>query len=184
MKLLIGLGNIGPHFDNTRHNVGFAALDAFAAAHGLEWHPKEKFKALVAEGVVNGKKVILAKPTTYYNLSGEAARAIKDFYKLENSDIIVAHDELALQFGTVRTRQEGSDAGNNGIKSMVAHIGSDIARIRIGIANPELQTYDAADFVLGHFTHEEQAQLPTIIKHAHDAFDAFINGQFTLTTKK
>src|SRR5258707_5952830 len=113
MKLIVGLGNIGDHFNGTRHNVGFKVIDALAEAKGLNWQFKDKFKASVAEGEVDGQKIILAKPTTYYNLSGDAVQATKQFYKLDNADILVLHDELDLPFGTVRARLGGSDAGNN-----------------------------------------------------------------------
>lgn len=184
MKLLVGLGNIGPHFTGTRHNIGFEILDSFAAQNSLDWAQKDKFKAFVAEFSLNGEKVILAKPTTYYNVSGEAVRAIKDFYKLENADILIIHDELALPFATLRTREEGSDAGNNGIKSVLAHIGSDVARIRVGIANEHLQNYNAADFVLGKFSREEKSSLTDVFKHASKAILEFVNGDFTSTTLK
>lgn len=182
MKLIIGLGNIGAHYDGTRHNVGFAAIDTFAAAQGLQWTQKDKFKALVAEGQVNGQKTILAKATTYYNLTGEAARAIKDFYKLQNTDILAIHDELALPFGTVRTRIGGSDAGNNGIKSLIAHIGQDFARVRVGIANDHLANYDAADFVLAPLTHDERKQFATTTTHTNALIHNFVQGTFAPTT--
>jgi peptidyl-tRNA hydrolase, PTH1 family len=175
MKLIIGLGNIGPHYEGTRHNAGFAALEAFAAQHNLEWTTKEKFKAMTAEGVIEGQKVILAKPTTYYNLTGEAVRAIKDFYKVDNADIVVIHDELDLPFGTVRVRSGGSDAGNNGIKSIAAHVGVDVARVRIGIANEHLATIDAADFVLSRPTKEEAEQWPHVIHEAVQFIESFID---------
>jgi PTH1 family peptidyl-tRNA hydrolase len=175
MKLLIGLGNIGAHFDGTRHNAGFAVLDALAAKHALHWTAKDKFKALVAEDDMQGQKVVLAKPTTYYNLSGEAVRALKDFYKLDASDVLVIHDELALPFGTVRARSSGSDAGNNGIKSVVAHIGEDFARVRIGTANNQAQAADAVDFVLSRFTKEEAEQWPHVVGKAIELVGQFID---------
>ncbi|HSE61507.1 MAG TPA: aminoacyl-tRNA hydrolase [Candidatus Saccharimonadales bacterium] len=175
MKLIIGLGNVGPHYVGTRHNVGFSVLDAFAAAHHLEWLTKDKYKAVTAEGFIAGEKVMLAKPTTFYNLSGEAARAIKDFYKLENTDILVAHDELDLAFGIVRTRFGGSDAGNNGVKSITQHIGEDVARLRIGIANEHLAASDAADFVLSRFTREEAGALGRVLHEAAQLTTRFID---------
>lgn len=182
MKLIVGLGNIGPHFDGTRHNVGFAVLDAFAAHNNLTWQDKEKFKAHVAEGVLGGQKVIAMRPTTYYNLTGDAVQAIKHFYKLDNHDILVVHDELALPFGVVRTRPSGSDAGNNGIKSIIAAIGDTFPRIRVGIANPLLAKMDAADFVLSHFSHDEMQKLADIKKHARALIEAFVNGALEHTT--
>lgn len=175
MKLVVGLGNIGPNFDGTRHNTGFSILDAFATAKSFSWAVKDKLKSTLAEGELHGQKVILAKPTTYYNLSGESVRAIKDFYKLDNQDILVVHDELALPFGTIRVRLDGTDAGNNGIKSVVSHAGSDIARIRVGIANDQLPQFDAADFVLARFTHNENKTLPALLNEASRLIEQFID---------
>jgi peptidyl-tRNA hydrolase, PTH1 family len=175
MKLIVGLGNIGPHYVNTRHNTGFAVVEAYASHNGMEWSDKRAFKAHIAEGNVHGEKIILAQPTTYYNLSGEAVRAIKDFYKIDNQDILVVHDELDLPYGTIRVRHGGSDAGNNGIKSIITHVGDDFSRIRIGIANERAATIDAADFVLSRFNSEEVAQWPDIMHHAQDAINRFID---------
>lgn len=183
MKLIIGLGNHDSHYDNTRHNAGFAVVDAFASANNMEWQLKDKFKAAIAEGAVGGEKIIVVKPQTYYNLSGEAALAVKQFYKIDNANVLVVHDELALPFGTLRTRIGGSDAGNNGLKSIIATVGADVARVRIGIANEFTGRQDAADFVLGRFTADEQAKMPDIKKHALELLDVFITGDFAHTTK-
>lgn len=172
MKLIVGLGNIGPHFEGTRHNTGFMVVESLAS----DWQDKPKFKATVAELTHNGQKILLAKPTTYYNQSGEAVRAIKDFYKLDNADILLVHDELALPFGTLRARLSGSDAGNNGMKSVIAHLGPDIARLRIGIANDLSARQDAADFVLSTFRHAERKVLPDIFAEAHRLVWQFVAG--------
>lgn len=174
MKLIVGLGNIGIHFEGTRHNIGFEVLNAFAHDNGIVWQTKDKFKATTAEAELFDQKVLLAKPSTYYNLSGDAVRAIKDFYKLDNSDILVVHDELDLPFGTMRTRTTGSDAGNNGMKSIIASLGKDVPRIRIGIANEHLATQDSTDFVLGQFTREERSILPQIKNQATHLVSQFI----------
>lgn len=167
ITLIVGLGNIGKEYDNTRHNIGFQALDAYREKHDLpEWQEKSKFKALISEGFIAGIKVILAKPTTFMNLSGESIRALKDFYKLPNSDITVVHDELDLPFGTVKEKQGGGSAGNNGLKSTISHIGADFKRIRIGIKNDLLEKMDPADFVLSTFSTAEKKQLDEIIKAA------------------
>jgi PTH1 family peptidyl-tRNA hydrolase len=179
MKLIVGLGNIGAHYDGTRHNAGFAVLEVFAAAHNLEWQAKDKFKAHIAEGMLHGQKIMLVKPTTFYNLVGESIRAIKDFYKVENTDILIIHDELALPYGTLRTRTDGSDAGNNGMKSIIAHVGADVARVRIGIANDTLPRQDAADFVLGRFTAEEREQWQAVQHEATVLIHNFIDNNKT-----
>jgi len=162
VRLVVGLGNIGTQYAGTRHNSGFAFIERYASTMDARWQTKDKFKAMVAEVAVDGQKVLLAKPTTLYNLSGDAVRALKDFYKLDNKDILVIHDELALPFGTIRTRFDGSDAGNNGIKSIIAAIGADFARIRVGIANEHTASKDAADFVLEQFTPEEREKIDDI----------------------
>lgn len=173
MKLIVGLGNIGTHFDGTRHNAGFTALDMLTT----DWQDKPKFKAFLAEVAISGVRILLLKPKTYYNQSGEAVQAVKTFYKLPNSDILIIHDELALPFGTVRTRLQGSDAGNNGIKSVIAHIGSDFARVRVGVANELTQKTDAADFVLGHFSHDEREQLPVILEKVRGFVSDFVGDE-------
>lgn len=161
MKLIIGLGNKGAEYEKTRHNAGFILIDTFAAHNGLRWQEKTKFKAMVSEYTKEETKVILVKPLTYMNLSGESVRAIRDFYKIDNENILVIHDELALPFGTIRTRIGGSDAGNNGIKSLIRHIGPDFARIRVGILDQEMAVMGATDFVLDRFDPEEYTTLTT-----------------------
>lgn len=177
MKLIVGLGNPDPKYGQTRHNVGFALVDEAARTWGAPWQEKQKFKADIAETVQANEKIILAKPTTYYNLSGEAVRAIFDFYKLLPRDVLVVHDELALPFGTLRARLDGSDAGNNGIKNIIAHIGPDFARLRIGTANEQTASTDAADFVLSRFTPEELTSMPKIATHATQLMLHFVRGE-------
>jgi len=165
IKLIVGLGNIGEEYENTRHNIGFRVIDKYASKNNFsKWQEKAKFKAYITEDFVAGQKVILAKPTTFMNLSGEAIRAIKDFYKLQNSDITVIHDELDLPFGTIKEKQGGGSAGNNGLKSLISHIGEDFKRIRIGIKNDLLDKIDPADFVLAKFSKEENSQIDKIIE--------------------
>lgn len=179
MKLIIGQGNPSPEYHNTRHNVGFSMLEALAAQHDAPWQPKTKFKADIAEIVIDGQKTLLAKPATYYNLTGESAQAICNFYKINLADVLVIHDELALPFGVVRTRIGGSDAGNNGIKSLISHLGVNFARIRIGIGDDRLAIVGAHDFVLSRFTQEQAAQLPNILEIVTSFIDDFINDERT-----
>jgi PTH1 family peptidyl-tRNA hydrolase len=152
MKVILGQGNPDAKYDRTRHNVGFAVIDQFARNHDLTWSEKSKFHALVAEATVDGEKVILAKPTTYYKETGVSARKLIDFYSLDPAnDLLVVHDDLALPLGTIRTRKQGSDAGNNGIKSLNSHLGPDYHRVRIGIwSDLRDRMYDAV-FVLSKF---------------------------------
>lgn len=186
MKLIFAQGNPGNAYSKSRHNVGFLVIDALADQLDASWKEKPKMKALVAEVAVNGEKVILAKPTTYYNETGTAARSILDFYKLNaDEDFLVIHDDLSLPVGTIRVRQQGSDAGNNGIKSLNNHIGPDYSRVRIGIWNDLRETIDDADFVLGQFNKEESSKLSSdIIPQAIQTVQQFINNTLEYTSHK
>lgn len=159
MKLIIALGNIGAEYAQTRHNTGFMAADSIAYSKGAKFAEKPKFFAYIAEFKDGNEKIIITKPTTFYNQTGRSARALIDFYKLDPSeDVLVIHDDLALPFGTIRTRHKGSDAGNNGIKSLNMHIGPDYARLRVGIDIPEHESDDAS-FVLSRFNSAEAKTL-------------------------
>jgi len=175
IKLIVGLGNVGSDYEGTRHNLGFYCLDRLAGAFRATWQDKPRFKALVTEQRMHDQKVILAKPTTFYNLSGEAVNALATFYKIPTADILVIHDELDLPFGKIRTRIAGSDAGNNGIKNITSHLGSAFARIRIGIDNDQTVYRDAADFVLDYFLPQEQQVLPRIAEHVLQFTDEFVS---------
>lgn len=184
MKLIFAQGNPEKRFDTTRHNVGFTVIDAYAAANDAAWSDKAKFHAQIAEITVDGEKVILAKPTTYYNETGVSARAIVDFYNLDPAtDVLVVHDELALPFGTIRIRGQGSDAGNNGIKSLNSHIGPDYHRIRIGVANDLRERMDDADFVLGNFSKDEAETVTKLIPDVLSLITDFISGNLSHDTK-
>lgn len=184
MKLIIGLGNPEEKYVGTRHNVGFAMLDMLAEEVNATFQDKSKFKAMIAETTVEGEKVLLAKPTTYYNLSGEAMRLIADFYKIAASDILVIHDELALPLATLRTRTGGSDAGNNGIKSINEHGGAQSGRIRIGIWSELRDRMDDVTFVLGKFTSDERATLQSLQPTIVTLVRAFIKDSFAPTTHR
>lgn len=185
MKLIVGLGNPEQQYTDTRHNVGFRALASHAQQKDASFLLKDKFKSQIAEFAAGGEKVILALPMTYYNLSGEAIRAISDFYKIDSADVLVIHDELALPFGTIRTRIGGSDAGNNGVKSVHQHIGFGFARIRIGIWNELRDKMDDADFVLSKFSSDESEKLKKeLIPKVNGLIDEFIAGHFPHDTHK
>lgn len=135
MRLLVGLGNPGPSYAGHRHNVGFMAVDRIAQVHGFEpW--RARFQSLAAEGRVGEAQVLALKPQTYMNESGQAVRRALDFFKLAPADVIVFHDELDLAPGKVRARLGGGAAGHNGIRSIIAHIGPDFERVRLGIGHP------------------------------------------------
>lgn len=184
MKIIFAQGNPGPNYQTTRHNVGFMALDKIAKDNSVSFSSKSKFQAEIAELTLDGEKVLLIKPTTFYNETGIAARQLIDFYKLTPAiDFLVIHDELALPFGVVRTRTQGSDAGNNGIKSLNAHLGSQYARIRIGIYNSLRDQTDDANFVLGNFSADEKDSLPDIFNHVTYFVEQFLHNSFEPTSK-
>lgn len=182
MKIIVGLGNDAPQYDGTRHNAGLAALDYYAAQNNAAFGRKPKFFAAIAELPAGDSKALLVKPATYYNETGRAVRALVDFYQLSTDDVVVIHDELALPFGTIRTRRKGSDAGNNGVKSINEHIGSDYARIRVGIYSAVREQVDDADFVLARFSKDEQQQLPEIFNKICALIDSFILDKFIITS--
>ncbi|PLS80807.1 aminoacyl-tRNA hydrolase [Candidatus Saccharibacteria bacterium] len=185
MKLIVGLGNIGSQYDGTRHNIGFAMCDTIITDQGYQFRDSPKHHCQLAEVVVGETKVLFVKPTTFYNESGRAVRSLLDFYKLEPRDVLVIHDELALPFGTLRSRIGGSHAGNNGIKSVIAHIGADFARIRIGILNEQRERMDDADFVLSRFNSLERAEWATITSEVKTEVMKFITDDgFDATTKR
>lgn len=178
MKLIIGLGNPDVNYALTRHNFGWRAIDALADTHNIELSTKSKFSALVGEVSVGSEKILLVKPLLYYNNSGQVVRQLMDFYKLSNDDILVIHDELALPLGQIRTRLEGSPAGNNGIKSIAALIGPDFARIRIGISSELKHRMPDADFVLSRFNRDEEALVDDILTQVIKLTDRFLAGSF------
>mgnify|MGYP001478817099 CR=1 FL=1 len=177
MKLIFAQGNPGKQYEQTRHNVGFLALDYYANKNSLSFQSKMKFNADIAEHTQGGEKIIIAKPMTFYNETGVSARAIADFYKIAPEDILVIHDELMLPFGKLRVRHAGRDAGNNGIKSLNNHLGDSFARIRIGIQNDLHKQIQDTDFVLGKFTEQERKALSTLIlPEVSSMIDRFIDG--------
>jgi PTH1 family peptidyl-tRNA hydrolase len=175
--LIIGLGNPEAKFDGTRHNIGFAALDYFAAKNDFPgWINKKDLKCHMAVHILGDTRIILCKPTTYMNLSGEAAQAAQHFYKIYNQKTLAVYDELAINFGQLRTRVGGSDAGHNGVKSLTQHIGEDFSRLRVGIGNDFSEKADASDFVLGKFTKQEQENLDAILREVNSLINDFIFG--------
>lgn len=159
MKLIIGLGNPGKDYENTRHNVGWMFLDFLAKNNGVEI-TKSSNDALVAETRINGEKIIFAKPTTYMNLSGNAVVKLKKWYKIENSDILVVFDDLDIPFGTIRYRVKGSGGTHNGMKNIVQMLSSeDVPRLRIGLGGLKHEKQPMVDFVLQRFKKEEVEKL-------------------------
>ncbi len=184
MKLVFALGNHEPRYNSTRHNVGFIVLDYVTDNYGSTWSEKPKFKAHIAELSLHGEKIVLAKPTTYYNRVGESYHAITSFYDIQPSDVLVVHDDLALTLGTIRTRIGGSDGGSNGLKSLIAHGGEATARLRIGIATPLLERIDPSDYVLGRLTQHELDSLSQCRPRLAEIIDSFITNSLSITTHR
>ena len=178
MKIILAQGNPGIGYTQTRHNIGFRVLEALTDWENVRWKTMPKLHAYIAEVTLNDEKVVLVRPTTFYNETGRAAQAIIHFYKIDQeNDFLVIHDDLALPFGTLRVRQKGSDAGNNGIKSINAEIGENYWRLRIGIWNELRNRMDDAAFVLSSFSGGEQKALhETVIPHALQIIDIFTKG--------
>ena len=155
-------------------------------SNNLTWSDKSRFNAAIAEIVVDSGKILLVKPSTFYNETGIVARKLIDFYNLDaRTDILVIHDDLALPLGTIRTRAKGSDAGNNGIKSLNEHIGSNFHRVRIGIWNELRDRMDDNDFVLGGFGKDEADRLKkAVIPHVIELIEKFCNKNLEITSKK
>lgn len=185
MKIILAQGNIGTEYDQTRHNLGFLALDVLAKTYQGNWRQRKDFRAVIAEVEINKQKVLLVKPTTFYNLTGISLKAVTDYYKLNpKSDVLVIHDDLALDFGTIKTRQMGSAGGNKGLQSIISQIGVNFDRIKIGIANSKLAYTSRSDFVLSKFSAEEAAQLPAILNQVQLLAQSFINDKFDSSTYK
>ena len=157
MYIIAGLGNPGNNYTHTRHNAGFEAIDRLADRYRIDISTR-KFQALCGSGVIEGQKVLLIKPQTYMNLSGESLRAACDFYKIDpEEELIVLYDDISLAPGQLRIRAKGSAGGHNGIKSIIAHVGTQVfKRVKIGVGEKPAG-YDLADYVLGHFSKEEWA---------------------------
>jgi PTH1 family peptidyl-tRNA hydrolase len=184
-KLIIGLGNPGKKYASTRHNIGFAVLDSFIEAENGSWQEKKALKCLLSELRIGSSRILLLKPQSYMNLSGDAAGAVQRFYKINNSDTIVVHDELDIPFGQIRTRVGGSSAGHNGVQSLIDHIGEDFGRIRIGIANEHSKNVDSADFVLQKFSKEEQGAIAALKTETISILnEAVFGGKLATETRK
>lgn len=173
--LIVGLGNIGDEFDHTRHNIGFEIIDEFARKNDFaKWHNKSDLKSLISVHKLGSTRVILAKPTTLMNLSGEAVRAVQDFYKIDNSKTLVIHDELDIEFGSIRMRSGGKAAGHNGIKSIIQHCDENFDRIRIGIGPKTPKQIDSADFVLKRFSPKQKDQMKNLLTESTSIVSEYV----------
>ena len=172
--LLVCLGNPGDQYENTRHNVGFQVADAVAERQNVPIQ-RLKFRALTNTITVGEKKVLLMKPVTYMNLSGEAVHEAASFYKVPPERILVVSDEVALAPGKIRVRRSGSAGGHNGLKNIIAHLGTDqFPRIRVGVGQKPHPDYDMADWVLGKFQGEDKKAVEEAVKRAADAAECLI----------
>ena len=172
MRLIVGLGNPGKEYALNRHNVGFMAVDELA--HRFSFADfKSKFQGLLAEGVIAGERVLILKPQTYMNLSGESVSAVARFYKINVKDIIVVHDDMDLPIGRVKVKIGGGSGGHNGIKSIDAHMGPEYERIRIGIGKPETRD-EVVNYVLGNFSVADKQVLKTIFDKIADNMEILL----------
>ncbi len=177
MYIIAGLGNPTREYENTRHNIGFMAIDMLADKYDISV-TNCKHRALIGKGVINGVKVVLVKPLTYMNLSGEAIREIVDYYKADaESELIVIYDDISLDVGQLRIRKKGSAGGHNGIKNIIANLGHDMfMRIKIGVGEKP-KGYDLVDYVLGHFGSEELAVIKESLEKADGALRLMLEGK-------
>ena len=166
MILIVGLGNPGKQYEQTRHNIGFDVIDYMANKYNIDVN-REKFKGICGEGFIENKKVILLKPLTYMNLSGESIRELANFYKLEDDEIIVVYDDISLDIGRLRIREKGSAGGHNGIKSIIQNLGGDkFPRVKVGVGQPK---DNLVNHVLEKFSKEDREHIEKVIPVVSDA---------------
>jgi len=177
MYIIVGLGNPEKKYENTRHNAGFITIDQIAEKYGMDI-VEHKFKALIARGVIDGEKVILMKPLTYMNLSGEAVREAVDYFKVDPKEqVCIIYDDTSMDVGRLRIRKKGSAGGHNGIKSIIAHLGTDVfVRVKVGIGEKPPR-YDLADYVLGHFTDDERKTINETALRVTEAIVPLVHGE-------
>jgi PTH1 family peptidyl-tRNA hydrolase len=174
MKLIVGLGNPGKEYENTRHNVGFWVVQDLAKKYHCSLSSKKKFEALMGETEIEGEKVFMALPQTYMNLSGRSVCALMNYFKLSSSDLVVVHDELDLPVGKIKVVRQAGAAGHRGVDSIQECLGSKtFCRFRIGIGRPE-QKQETVDFVLDSFGFEEKKQLDPILKKAREGLEIWV----------
>lgn len=171
MYLIVGLGNPGREYEHTRHNVGFDSIDKISSRYNIDLN-RTKFKGMYGEGFINGEKVILLKPLTYMNLSGESVGEIANFYKIKSEDIIVIYDDVDLEVGRIRIRKKGSSGGHNGIKSILYHlVNEDFTRIKLGVGKAER---DMISHVLGKFNVGDREKVEGVLNCTLDIVDTII----------
>ncbi len=182
MKLIVGLGNPGKEYEKTRHNIGYMVIDNYAKAHGVEIN-KKKFNSLYQKLIVDNCDVLLVKPETYMNLSGEAVISFVNYFKIDIEDILIIYDDLDLECGKMRLRDKGSSGGHNGIKNIISLLGTDkFKRLKLGISNNKM--IETKDYVLGKLTSDEQEKINNSIKLTSNLIDDFLKLSFDKLTNK
>lgn len=177
MFVIVGLGNPTAQYEGTRHNAGFDVIDVLAEKYNISVDAR-KCQAFCGKGIIAGQKVLLVKPQTYMNLSGESVGGIVNYYKIDpESDLLVIYDDISLDVGQLRIRKKGSAGGHNGIKSIIAHLGTTVfPRIKVGVGEKP-KNYDLADYVLGHFSKQERELMEEGYEHASDAVEQIVQGE-------
>lgn len=177
VKIIVGLGNPGDKYAATRHNVGFMAIDYLAEQYGIKVD-RIKFKGLYGEVRLGGEKVLLLKPQTFMNLSGESVREMCEFYKVPMEDVVVIYDDISMKVGSLRIREKGSAGGHNGIKNIIYQMQTDIfPRIKVGVGAKPHPDYDLADWVLGQFSQEDRKTLSDLMPKIQKAVELLIKGE-------
>lgn len=176
MFIIVGLGNPTLQYEGTRHNVGFDVIDVLADKYNISVETR-KGRAFIGKGIIEGQKVILAKPQTYMNLSGESVRSLTDYYKIdEETELLVIYDDISLDVGQLRIRKKGSAGGHNGIKNIISHLNTNVfLRIKIGVGEKP-KKYDLADYVLSHFTKSEREEMEKGYENAVSAVKMILQG--------
>lgn len=184
MYIIAGLGNPDKQYENTRHNVGFDAVEALAEHYDIAINER-KHRAYIGKGVIAGQKVLLIKPQTYMNLSGESILSAVEYYKIDpEEELLVLFDDISLDVGQIRIRKKGSAGGHNGIKNIIAQLGTqNFARIKIGVGEKPSRM-DLADYVLGHFSRAEREEIETAIEHTVDAVGMIFEESFETAMNK
>lgn len=177
MKAIIGLGNPGKEYLHTRHNVGFLVVDALAKKLGAEFRSKRAIQAEVTEAVLGEKRILLVKPQTFMNVSGQSVAGVLSKYPVKKEELLIVYDDADLPFGDVRLKPGGSSAGHRGMESILSHVPADtnIARLRIGIGRPESRDVPLEDFVLKPWSAKEKTELPTVINEAIKKIETFLH---------
>lgn len=176
MKLIVGLGNPGIEYTNTRHNIGYIILDSFAKLNLMDNY-KEKFNALYSEKTINNEKIIIIKPLLYMNLSGEVVLKYQNYYKINSNDILIIHDDLDMKFGKIKLKQNGSSGGHKGIQNIIDNLkNNDFKRLKIGISNNKM--IDTKNYVLGKFNTEEIEYISKIKEITNNILNDYLNINF------